>query len=137
MPIRPLLINSKADFSELNAANSTPLPARFVLELSRPLVLAGQKCRKLAKITQFDDFFDDSDKTPLLRLLTKTKSDGYLDTANNRGLFVTLPDQQHCYFLSDIDDDEDFLAVSVEKIPFRHPRQVPDILEVNLIETVI
>ena len=40
-------------------------------------------------------------------------------------LFQTLPDQSHCYFLSDHDSLNGYV---VKKIPFSHPAQVPRIL---------
>ncbi|XP_059085634.1 mediator of RNA polymerase II transcription subunit 1-like [Tigriopus californicus] len=60
-----------------------------------------------------------------MQLITQNKTDQLLDTANNRGLFVTLPDQQHCYFLS---DPPDFQGVMVSTIPFTHPNSVPSII---------
>ena len=40
-------------------------------------------------------------------------------------MFQTLPDQSHCYFLSDHDSLNGYV---VKKIPFSHPAQVPRIL---------
>ena len=42
-------------------------------------------------------------------------------------LFQTLPDQSHCYFLSDHDSLNGYV---VKKIPFSHPAQVPRILAI-------
>ena len=41
--------------------------------------------------------------------------------------FQTLPDQSHCYFLSDHDSLNGYV---VKKIPFSHPAQVPRILAI-------
>ena len=42
-------------------------------------------------------------------------------------LFQTLPDQSHCYFLSDHNTLNGYV---VKKIPFSHPAQVPRILAI-------
>ncbi len=39
----------------------------------------------------------------------------------------TLPDQMHCYFLTDLPDSK---AVMVDSIPFTHPACVKDILAI-------
>ena len=42
-------------------------------------------------------------------------------------MFQTLPDQSHCYFLSDHDSLQGYM---VKKIPFSHPAHVPRILAI-------
>ncbi len=42
-------------------------------------------------------------------------------------LFQTLPDQMHCYFMTDLPDTP---SIMVSSIPFSHPACVGDILAV-------
>lgn len=45
----------------------------------------------------------------------------------------SLPDQQHCYFLNGdapVQDGHSLQGTLVSKIPFRHPAQVPALLDV-------
>ena len=82
------------------------------------------------------DWLDTAANSPLLAIICKQvqrttlqslshydyqASGGTLDPSNNRGLFVTLPDQQHCYFLT---ETPELLGQTVEFVPFRHPSQV-------------
>ena len=45
----------------------------------------------------------------------------------NESIFQTLPDQQHCYFLTDIPGS---FGVRISSIPFSHPGNVPVIIDV-------
>merc|ERR1719264_849375 len=114
--------------------NCVSLPARFLLRMNAPLVVSLEKCREIEKMTGFQ-FADDALKeessigasTPLMQAIVKNKSRGMSDGANNRGLFVTLPDQQHCYFLTDIPGS---YGVRISSIPFSHPGNVPVIIDI-------
>lgn len=44
---------------------------------------------------------------------------------NNNLTFQTLPDQHHCYFIS---ENKSMNGVLVQNVPFTHPGQVPQIL---------
>ena len=66
---------------------SVALPAQFVMKLNRPIPMLLSKCREIFRITDID-FFDELTSAPLIQLIVKTASDGKLDSANNRGLFV-------------------------------------------------
>lgn len=57
------------------------------MKLNRPIPILLSKCREIFRITNID-FFDESTSSPLVQLIVKTTSDGKLDSANNRGLFV-------------------------------------------------
>ena len=60
--------------------------------------------------------------------MVKTSTDGQLDPAGgSRGLFVTLKDQQHCYFMTDCPE---LTGAPISAIPFSHPAQVPEILAI-------
>ncbi|GIY48618.1 mediator of RNA polymerase II transcription subunit 1 [Caerostris extrusa] len=69
------------------------------------------------------DCSDLSNAQPLLSVIINDASNGKLLTGD-QGLWVTLPDQHHCYFLK----AKDIQGVMVSSIPFTHPTHVPQIL---------
>eukprot|EP00092_Neocalanus_flemingeri_P076564 GFUD01094984.1.p1 GENE.GFUD01094984.1~~GFUD01094984.1.p1 ORF type:complete len:1073 (+),score=247.31 GFUD01094984.1:71-3220(+) len=120
------LISSTGQDLPITQTNAIPLPAHFTLALDKPLPLSSALIRHLVSVTSID-WLDSKNDSPLLTLITKQASDGSLDPSNNRGLFVTLPDQQHCYFMT---ETPDLTGQTVEFIPFRHPNQVPAIVDI-------
>jgi len=120
------LISSTGQDLPITQNNAIPLPAHFTLALDKPLPLSSALIRHLVSVTSID-WLDSKNDSPLLALITKQASDGSLDPSNNRGLFVTLPDQQHCYFMT---ETTDLIGQTVEYIPFRHPNQVPSIVDI-------
>lgn len=110
----------------ISSSNAVPLPAHFVLSLDTPLPISCALIRHITSITDIE-WLDTAENSPLLQLIAKQASNGSLDPSNNRGLFVTLPDQQHCYFMT---ETPDLLGQLVTDIPFRHPAQVPVIVDV-------
>jgi len=120
------LISSTGQDLPITQTNAIPLPAHFTLALDKPLPLSSALIRHLVSVTNID-WLDSTNDAPLLTLITKQASEGSLDPSNNRGLFVTLPDQQHCYFMT---ETPDLIGQTVEYIPFRHPNQVPSIVDI-------
>jgi len=120
------LISSTGQDLPITQTNAIPLPAHFTLALDKPLPLSSALIRHLVSVTSID-WLDSKNDSPLLALITKQASDGTLDPSNNRGLFVTLPDQQHCYFMT---ETPDLIGQTVEYIPFRHPNQVASIVDI-------
>lgn len=114
---------SLPSFAAPSNLNSTTLPANFVLRLDSPMPIAIALVRKIQAVTHIE-CADLSTSQPLLSLITQRVSKGELD-CHSRGLFVTLPDQHHCYFLS---GGSDLQGVMVSSIPFTHPTHVPQIL---------
>ena len=90
------------------------------------MALESSKYHEIVNITGIS-FVQDVKPLPLFQLITKSFSDDHLDSSNNRGMFVTLPDQSHCYFLS---DHKSMSGYKIKKIPFSHPGQVPRILAI-------
>lgn len=74
-------------YAPLNANNSATLPACFVLRLNNPMPLCLALVRRIQQVTEME-CGDLSTPHPLLSLVTQHASDGQLDCANNRGLFV-------------------------------------------------
>ncbi|PBC27227.1 Mediator of RNA polymerase II transcription subunit [Apis cerana cerana] len=115
---------STPSYAPLTGTNSSVLPACFVLKLAKKMPMCMELVRRIQKVTELE-CGDISAPHPLLSLIIQHASEGQLDCRNNRGLYVTLPDQQHCYFMTENKNMEGVLVCS---IPFTHPAHVPQIL---------
>ncbi|XP_022238572.1 mediator of RNA polymerase II transcription subunit 1-like isoform X1 [Limulus polyphemus] len=115
---------SLPSFAAFSNLNSTTLPASFMLRLSSPIPMANSVIDKIQSLTGIE-CADMSTSQSLLSLITKESSKGKLQYSSNHGLFVTLPDQHHCYYLS---SSTDLQGVLVSGVPFTHPTHVPQIL---------
>ncbi|KAG8239109.1 hypothetical protein J437_LFUL018367, partial [Ladona fulva] len=111
-------------YAALTASNTATLPACFVLRFKQPLPMCLALAQKIQQVTEME-CGDLSSPHPLLSLIARHASDGQLDCANNRGLFVTLPDQYHCYFMT---ENRHLQGIMVNSIPFLHPAHIPQIL---------
>lgn len=91
----------KVDFVALGADNSSMLPANFVLRLNKPLVIDVNLLRAIEQITKCKFPEDLTPKmAPLLSMIVAHTGDGQT-RMTPKGLLVTLPDQNHCYYLSE------------------------------------
>jgi mediator of RNA polymerase II transcription subunit 1 len=124
LPLSSLLQGT--EWYSLTKSNAVPMPAHPSLNLSAPMPMCWSLICQLAAVTGVD-WLEETANSPLLSLVTRQASEGVLDPANNRGLFVTLPDQQHCYFLT---ETPSLVGQLVEYVPFRHPQQVSAIVAV-------
>ncbi|XP_044734754.1 mediator of RNA polymerase II transcription subunit 1 [Chrysoperla carnea] len=132
LPITPIISvnrnintnNNTPSYAPLTPQNSAVIPAYFTLRLSKQMCVCTVLAKRIQALTQLE-CGDLSTTHPLLSLITQLASDGQLDCANNRGMFVTLPDQQHCYFLT---EGRNLQGVVINSIPFTHPAHVPQIL---------
>ncbi|GFQ91407.1 mediator of RNA polymerase II transcription subunit 1 [Trichonephila clavata] len=117
---------SQPQFAALSNLNSTILPANFVLKLPKPIPMAISLVKDIQNVTnaKIPDCGDLSNAQPLLSVIINDSSNGKL-SAGDQGLWVTLPDQHHCYFLN---SSPDLQGVMVSSIPFTHPTHVPQIL---------
>ena len=120
------LISSTGQDLPITTQNALNINAHFALVLDKPLPMSKALARQVVNETKID-WLDDSKDSPLMALIVKQNSKGQLDPSSNRGLFVTLPDQQHCYFLT---ETEDLMGQLIEYIPFRHPNQVATIIDI-------
>jgi len=118
-------ISSSGQDVPLASANCAKLPAYFVLKLIKPLPVSAAVIQHIETITGIP-WVDKAQGSSLFSLISSQESEGALDSKNNRGLFVTLPDQQHCYFLT---DTQELAATAISFVPFRHPSQVPNIVD--------
>ncbi|XP_075237789.1 mediator complex subunit 1 [Lycorma delicatula] len=114
-------------YGPLTNQNSANLPACFVLKLSKPMPMCVQLVRKIKQVTEID-CGDVSSAVPLLSLIVQhanLTTSGTIDPVDNKGLFVVLPDQVHCYFMT---ENKQLDGILVTSIPFTHPAHVPQIL---------
>ncbi|XP_060521486.1 mediator of RNA polymerase II transcription subunit 1 [Cylas formicarius] len=120
---------STPSYSPLTGANSAVIPACLVLKLNRPMPVCVGLVKRLQQIEAWPNEMDSAQQRPrpLLDLVVAHVSDGKLSCANNRGLFVTLPDQTHCYFMT---ENKNMVGTVVASVPFTHPADVARILAI-------
>lgn len=103
LQIQPVLLfqpgHTSPTYTPMGTHNSIMLPASFVLRLNKPMPVAVSLINLIQQKTEFN-FGDASAAMPILGLITKHSSDGLVQSAT-KGLFVSLPDQNHCYFMTE------------------------------------
>nr|CAI5854489.1 unnamed protein product [Callosobruchus analis] len=121
-------INGKGTpaYTSLTSQNSALIPACFILKLNRPLPMCLSLVRQIQQLQQWTDI-DSVPQQPLLNLIVTHCSEGKIHSANNKGMFVNLPDQNHCYFMT---ENKNMEGVLVTSIPFTHPAHVANILSI-------
>ncbi|GFS17526.1 mediator of RNA polymerase II transcription subunit 1 [Elysia marginata] len=113
-------------FSAVSSINSMMLPASFVLVLPQSIPISTQILQKITASTQLE-IHKDAPKKGLRSLILESFSNGKVK--DSRKLHVSLPDQQHIYFLDGLNGGtSDQQGVMVSRIPFTHPTHVPQIL---------
>ncbi|KAF5290493.1 hypothetical protein FQA39_LY03597 [Lamprigera yunnana] len=115
---------STPSFAALTNQNSAVIPACFLLKLNKPMPMCVSLVHQIQQLTELE-CVEMSSTYPLLSLIVTHASQGQIEPGNNKGLFVTLPEQHHCYFLTDSKSMEGIL---VHSIPFTHPGHVSQIL---------
>lgn len=111
-------------YGGLSASNSITVTGSFVLTLKRPIPVCLALITGITAATGAD-CADISSPHPLLSLVTQVSSGGKTDSADNRGLFVNVGDQHHCYLMTEARGLD---GVLVSSIPFTHPSHVPQVL---------
>ncbi|XP_070508836.1 mediator of RNA polymerase II transcription subunit 1 [Chironomus tepperi] len=147
LQIMPLLIkNGKIDgnynFQAITSTNSTMLPATFVLKLNKSFPISMNIVDQIKRITNLNVFEDIGSKAAvkvenhvgmdvqkesnsLLNQIISIESQGsYLNS--QKGLFVSLTDQSHCYFIS---DNPDLTGFNLKSIQFTEPSHVTRIIK--------
>ncbi|XP_037822612.1 mediator of RNA polymerase II transcription subunit 1-like [Lucilia sericata] len=124
-------------FAPLNQMNSMLLPATFVLRLNRPLPVCFNTLRSMGLCAGGlnetnplpSSSLEAQHKTPLvaniMSLIIQTASDQKMKSSQ-KGLFVCLPDQTHCYFFT---ENKLLKSTLIHSLPFTEPSQVPKILD--------
>lgn len=86
-------------FSPITPTNSTILPATFVLRLNKPIPVCDSLLDAIVATTQ-QSLSEPDGRTSVMELVVQTASNGALRNGS-KGLFITLPDQNHCYFFTE------------------------------------
>lgn len=127
LQIAPLLIkngNGDLTYSPINVHNSAMLPAAFVLRLNKGIPLAMQFLDEIKKITNLENFDTQNEApTPLIELIISQESQGTYENGK-KGLFVNLPDQSQCFFIS----ENQLQGKTVKNIRFTEAKQITKIL---------
>lgn len=120
-------------YSPLNLNNSTLLPAVFVLKLNKPFPVSSQIIAEIKTITGNLDVISNEEpvksetpreQSPLINLIITNESHGS-STNGQKGLYVTLADQTHCYFIS---DNLELTGETIKSIHFTEPQHVTKII---------
>ncbi|XP_050525029.1 mediator of RNA polymerase II transcription subunit 1 isoform X2 [Daktulosphaira vitifoliae] len=104
---------STPTFMPFTVQNSITLPAVFVLRLNEPMPICLQLAESIKSEIQMD--LEMSVPRSLLKMIIEPSS---------QPLSVSLPDQQHCYFLT----DSNLKGVLIQNIKFTHPSQVTKVI---------
>ncbi|CAG5122347.1 unnamed protein product [Candidula unifasciata] len=117
---------SLPSFSAVSKINSMMLPASFVLVLAQGVPVSAQILQKITSLTCLE-IHKEAECRSLRSLILETFSGG--DIREERRLVVSLPDQQHIYFLECLNGGcQEHQGLMVSRIPFTHPTHVPQIL---------
>uniref|UniRef100_A0A8C6Q1M9 Mediator of RNA polymerase II transcription subunit 1 n=1 Tax=Nothobranchius furzeri TaxID=105023 RepID=A0A8C6Q1M9_NOTFU len=148
LPIAPLITGTHAvdnkgtpSFSSVTNANCVDLPASFFLKMNRPMPFSLSFIQRMGNATCESPFLicTSPSLSPLYQLIVQSQlqlldeSSSVPATLNNMHFYSILPDQHHCYFLNGdapVQDGHSLQGAMVSKIPFRHPAQVPFLLDI-------
>uniref|UniRef100_A0A8C6Q3T3 Mediator of RNA polymerase II transcription subunit 1 n=1 Tax=Nothobranchius furzeri TaxID=105023 RepID=A0A8C6Q3T3_NOTFU len=146
LPIAPLITGTHAvdnkgtpSFSSVTNANCVDLPASFFLKMNRPMPFSLSFIQRMGNATSIPVFETSPSLSPLYQLIVQSQlqlldeSSSVPATLNNMHFYSILPDQHHCYFLNGdapVQDGHSLQGAMVSKIPFRHPAQVPFLLDI-------
>lgn len=144
LQVYPLLVKNGKDlnfsFQPISNANSTMLPATFVMCFNKSFPMSSSIVDAIKRITNLGVFEEASrssvkienssievqkEQNSLLNLIINVESQGVHQNAS-KGLFVSLVDQSHCYFIC---DNPDLTGISVKTIQFTEPSQAIKIIK--------
>lgn len=142
----PLLMHDKSYgsfvYNPIGPHNSTMLPACFVLRLNKAMAVTTQIVEEIIKITGLNIFGGDSlpvlnsgvkiengtasvkEPGSLVNLIISNDSQG-THLNGTKGLFVSLTDQSHCYFMT---DNPEMTGSLIKSIQFTEPSHVTKII---------
>ncbi|XP_057681787.1 mediator of RNA polymerase II transcription subunit 1 [Corythoichthys intestinalis] len=146
LPIAPLITGSHAvdnkgtpSFSTVTNSNCVDLPACFFLKMNRPMPFSLSFILRLGNATAIPVFENPPNLSALYQLIVQSELQSpeeggtTLPPSHSMHFYSVLPDQQHCYFLNGdapVQDGHSLQGALVSKIPFRHPAQVPLLLDI-------
>ncbi|NXX15033.1 MED1 polymerase, partial [Podargus strigoides] len=153
LPLVPLLVDPQAG-GDSNLASlplidefSMDLPAFFVLKFHQPIPMSSSSIEQIERLTGIHNLNANKKNhlvsgiqitglklAPLYELIVqsalKEKDSEDLST-HTSCFFVSLPDcPKHCYFINKGSEKSDLAGALVSKIPFSHPKCVPDVIEI-------
>ncbi|XP_035172113.1 mediator of RNA polymerase II transcription subunit 1-like [Oxyura jamaicensis] len=137
LPLSPLLDSQPGEdgnpaFLPLTNELSTDLSAYFLLKFHQPIPMSSSSIEEIQRLTGTQ--ITGLKLAPLYELVVqstlKEKCSEDLFTHKSR-FFVSLPDcPKHCYFINTGSAKSDLSGALVSKIPFTHPKCVPDVIEI-------
>uniref|UniRef100_A0A671RBT4 Mediator of RNA polymerase II transcription subunit 1 n=1 Tax=Sinocyclocheilus anshuiensis TaxID=1608454 RepID=A0A671RBT4_9TELE len=145
LPIAPLITGSHPvdnkgtpSFSSVTNSNCVDLPACFFLKMNRLMPFSLSYIKKMGSTTGIPVLETVPTLSPLYDLIIKSQlhEEGEASPpalAQSMRFYTSLPGQQHCYFLNGdapVQDGRSLQGAYVSKIPFRHPAQVPALLDI-------
>ncbi|XP_076008153.1 mediator of RNA polymerase II transcription subunit 1 [Genypterus blacodes] len=146
LPIAPLITGSHPvdnkgtpSFSNVTNSNCVDLPACFFLKMNRPMPFSLSFIQRMGNATSIPVFESSPSLSPLYQLVVQSQLQLLEEGSSppppprNMHFYSVLPDQQHCYFLNGdapVQDGRSLQGTLVTKIPFRHPAQVPALLDI-------
>uniref|UniRef100_A0A3Q3GHS8 Mediator of RNA polymerase II transcription subunit 1 n=1 Tax=Kryptolebias marmoratus TaxID=37003 RepID=A0A3Q3GHS8_KRYMA len=146
LPIAPLITGSHPvdnkgtpSFSNVTNSNCVDLPACFFLKMNRPMPFSLSFIQKISSATSIPVFETSPSLSLLYQLIVQSQLQLLEDSSSvppalhNMHFYSILPDQHHCYFLNGdapVQDGHSLQGAMVSKIPFRHPAQVPLLLDI-------
>uniref|UniRef100_A0A4W6BUV5 Mediator of RNA polymerase II transcription subunit 1 n=2 Tax=Lates calcarifer TaxID=8187 RepID=A0A4W6BUV5_LATCA len=126
-------------FSTVTNSNCVDLPACFFLKMNRPMPFSLSFIQRIGNATSIPVFENSPSLSPLYQLIVQSQlqlleeGSSTPPPSHNMHFYSVLPDQQHCYFLNGdapVQDGRSLQGALVSKIPFRHPAQVPLLLDI-------
>uniref|UniRef100_A0A665T6D2 Mediator of RNA polymerase II transcription subunit 1 n=1 Tax=Echeneis naucrates TaxID=173247 RepID=A0A665T6D2_ECHNA len=146
LPIAPLITGSHPvdnkgtpSFSTVTNSNCVDLPACFFLKMNRPMPFSLSFIQRMGNASSIPVFETSPQLSPLYQLIVQSQLQQLEEgsstppPSHNMHFYSVLPDQQHCYFLNGdapVQDGHSLQGALVSKIPFRHPAQVPLLLDI-------
>ncbi|KAH8360563.1 hypothetical protein KR200_009020, partial [Drosophila serrata] len=111
-------------YAQLNQNNSLLMPATYVLRLNKPMPVCLESLKGLGLPGLDAMATPPTAPTTVLNLIVQTASKQAIRNTQ-RGLYVNLPKETHCYFFT---DNRKLQGTLVSSLPFTEPAQVPRIV---------
>ncbi|EDV96621.1 GH16358 [Drosophila grimshawi] len=110
-------------YAPLTQNNSMLMPATYVLRLNKPMPVCIESLRALA-LPGLGSLGVSGEGTTVMNLIVQTAS-RQLIKSTQKGLYVNLPKETHCYFFT---DNRRLQGTLISTLPFTEPAQVPRII---------
>ncbi|KAH8258796.1 hypothetical protein KR038_009826 [Drosophila bunnanda] len=111
-------------YGQLNQNNSLLMPATYVLRLNKSMPVCLESLKGLGLPGLDAMTTPPTAPTTVLNLIVQTASKQAIRNTQ-RGLYVNLPKETHCYFFT---DNRKLQGTLVSSLPFTEPAQVPRIV---------